>query len=245
MLRQSFQPAFAPPAMLASVMSPHEATLALAGGADIIDAKNPLAGAYGALPRAVVHAIRDATPRGVRVSATVGDGTHDELVEAVRLMANETGCTFVKVAFARGSDSATLITALGRLDLGSTQLVGMLLADQAPDFSMIDAMAKAGFAGALLDTADKATGTLLDACDEATLAHFIARTQNLGLFAGLAGALRISHVPTLMRLKPNVIGFRGALCVGSNRKGTLTTEAVLAVRAQLDGAGTIRHVARG
>jgi (5-formylfuran-3-yl)methyl phosphate synthase len=224
----------AQPAFLASVTSPAEATLALAGGADIIDAKNPLLGAYGALPIAVVQAIRQATPARIAVSATIGEGSDDHLLHAATRMAALTQCTFIKVAMPSGRDCRALIHNLGQLNLGDTRLVGMLLADQSPDLRLIAAMADAGFVGVMLDTADKSAGALPDVCTAAALSHFVTTTQNAGLFAGVAGALRLSHVADLVQLKPNVIGFRGALCVGANRTQSLCGDAVKAVRRQMD-----------
>jgi (5-formylfuran-3-yl)methyl phosphate synthase len=224
----------AQPAFLASVTSAAEAMLALVGGADVIDAKNPMLGAYGALPIAVVQAIRQTTPAGIPVSATIGDGAHDRLLAAAQAMAAQTGCTYIKVALPRDQDAASIIRELGQLNLGKTRLVGMLLADQNPDLGWIAAMAKAGFAGAMLDTADKSVGALPDVYDTAALSHFVTTTQNAGLFAGVAGSLRLSHVADLVRLKPNVIGFRGALCAGTNRTQALDREAVAAVRRCMD-----------
>ncbi len=224
----------AQPAFLASVTSSEEALVALAGGADMIDAKDPSLGAYGALPMPVVQAIRHVTSARIPVSATIGDGTREQLLAAAQAMARQTGCTFIKVALTRDHDVAALIADLGALNLGQTRLVGMLLADQDPDWSMIAAMAKAGFVGAMLDTADKSAGALLDVCDAAALSHFITTTRQAGLFAGVAGSLRLSHVADLVRLKPNVIGFRGALCVGANRTQQLSRGAVAAVRRQMD-----------
>jgi (5-formylfuran-3-yl)methyl phosphate synthase len=230
-------PAFsqrAQPGFLASVTSPAEARLALACGADIIDAKNPMLGAYGALPIAVVRAIRQAMPARVPVSATIGDGTHDQLLAAAQAMATQTGCTYLKVALTHDKDTTAFIRELGQLNLGKTRLVGMLLADQDPDLGWIAAMAEAGFAGAMLDTADKSSGALPDVLEAVTLSQFITTTQKSGLFAGVAGSLRLSHVADLVRLKPNVIGFRGALCAGTNRTQALDSEAVGAVRRRLD-----------
>ena len=42
-------------ALLASVRSVAEAELALAGGADVIDLKDPSQGALGALPLSLIH----------------------------------------------------------------------------------------------------------------------------------------------------------------------------------------------
>ena len=57
-------------AFLASVMSAEEAGLALEGGADVIDLKDPTSGALGALPVAVIRAAVDRIAGRRPVSAT-------------------------------------------------------------------------------------------------------------------------------------------------------------------------------
>ena len=66
-----------PVSLLASVIDAREACLCVSLGADIIDAKNPAAGALGALPAERVRAIRAALPAHVPVSATIGDPVDD------------------------------------------------------------------------------------------------------------------------------------------------------------------------
>ena len=220
---------------LASVTSADEAMLAVAGGADIIDCKDPGRGALGALPVATVAAIRAVVPAGIPVSATIGD-LHAEpgLVAAAAQGMAASGCDIVKIGFFPGGDPRATIAALGDLDLGSTRLAGLLLADLKPDFSLIGAMGEARFAGVMLDTAGKDGRSLLDHATLPVLSHFIAQAHNAGLFAGLAGSLQLCHVAGLLRLKPNVLGFRGALCDGSVRTGTLSASAITAIRAGID-----------
>ncbi len=220
---------------LASVTSVAEALIAVAGGADIIDCKDPSQGALGALPVDTVSAIRAAVPRRIAVSATIGDlaAVPDVVASACRAMA-ASGCDFVKVGLFPGGDARATISALGRLDLDGVGIVGLLLADRAPDFELIDAMADAQFVGVMLDTQGKASGALTDHLTPAALTSFVARAAALRVFSGLAGSLRVSHVSTLLRLKPNVLGFRGALCHGTLRTGGLSLEAVGRVRAAID-----------
>jgi len=220
---------------LASVTSASEAVLAHTHGADIIDAKDPSRGALGALPVATVAAIRAALPRHVPASATIGDLPADpgQLVAAARAMA-ESGCDMIKIGFFPGGDARGAIAALGQLEIPNVRLVGLLLADQAPDFSLVPVMARAGFAGVMLDTAGKGSGSLLDHVSMATLDIFIEQAHAANLFAGLAGSLRLSHVASLMRLKPHVLGFRGALCEAGNRTGCLSGDLVAQVRAAFE-----------
>jgi uncharacterized protein (UPF0264 family) len=50
------------------------------------------------------------------------------------------------------------------------------------------------------------------------------------MFAGLAGSLRLDHVPALVALSPDVLGFRGGLCRKGERAAAIDAAAVSALR---------------
>ncbi|WP_083567103.1 (5-formylfuran-3-yl)methyl phosphate synthase [Hyphomicrobium sp. CS1GBMeth3] len=224
--------------LLASVTSEGEARLAFQGGADIIDCKNPSAGALGALPHADVARIRAAVPRHVPISATIGDlaAEPEPVLEAARAMA-ATGCDIVKVGLFPDGDAHATIRHLGHHIAGQTALVAVLMADAALDLSLVSALGEAGFSGVMLDTAHKDGRTLLDHCDRATLSAFITEAHNVSLYAGLAGSLRLAQISELLALAPDVLGFRGALCRGASRTDTLEASALAAVRRAIPRAG--------
>ena len=188
---------------LASVRSVDEALMCVQAGADIIDCKDPVQGALGALPHDVVRAIRQAVPADVTVSATVGDLLPDPatMTTAVAAMA-ATGVDYVKIGIFPGGDAKAMLKALARGHFLKARLVGLLLADRDPDFSLIDDMAGAGFAAVMLDTAAKSGGALPDVMDAARLQSFITAAQRAGMLAGLAGSLRLKHIAPLLPLKP-------------------------------------------
>ena len=59
----------------------------------------------------------------------------------------------------------------------------------------------------------------------------MAGAKDHGLTVGLAGSLRQEHVPALLALEPDLLGFRGALCQDGVRGGALDPAACRAVRA--------------
>lgn len=263
----------ASPQFLASVTSVAEAEIALRGGAEIIDCKDPQAGALGALPVGTVLAIRKAVPAGCMVSATIGDLAAEPgpVTAAAKAMA-ETGVDFVKIGFFPGGDAKATIRALGaafgaapkrgargRLmpsgapgalappvemkpqhDAAAPRLVGLLLADRGPDFSLIAEMAAAGFVGVMLDTADKSAGPLTKAMPVFRLSLFVKEAHRVGLFAGLAGSLRKEHIAMLAGLGPDILGFRGGLCRKGERTSAIDPRAVEEV-AQALGARQTRN----
>ncbi|MEQ1696362.1 MAG: (5-formylfuran-3-yl)methyl phosphate synthase [Hyphomicrobiaceae bacterium] len=219
---------------LASVTTVEEAQLAASCGADIVDCKDPSRGALGALSLKTVAAIRDALPSSVILSATIGDlAAEPGPVTQATLAMGQSGTDIVKIGFFPGGDARATIASLARDDLKHISLVGLLLADRDPDFTLIHDMADAGFAGVMLDTEGKASGGLRNHLTEPALSQFIALARNRGLFAGFAGSLALSDIAPLMRLKPNVLGFRGALCAGKIRTGSLSPEAIRAVAAEM------------
>ncbi len=224
----------AKPAFLASVTDADEAEAAIAGGADIIDCKNPVSGALGALSADTVREIVKHVGGRLPVSATVGDlpSDADVLVPAAVDMAS-TGVDVVKVGFFDEAGSTEAITALGGADLGVAKLVAVLMADMKPDFGLLPKLAAAGFAGAMLDTANKTAGGLTSVLSIARLREFVRLARHNNLFVGLAGSLKESDIPRLVDLEPDMLGFRGALCLGG-RTSALERGRVAAVRVALD-----------
>ena len=108
-----------PVSFLASVTSEVEAQTCVALGADIIDAKNPVTGALGALPAARVRAIFESVSGRVPVSATIGDlPTDPELVSTAVRATAATGIDIVKIGFWPGGDGQATLQRLSNLALG-------------------------------------------------------------------------------------------------------------------------------
>ena len=102
--------------LLVSVRSAEEVSAALAGGADIIDAKEPARGSLGAVDPEVLSAIAAGTPGSVPLSVALGDcATEEEVrcaVSAVRLP-KRSAPVYLKLGFA-GIASADRVVGLLR-----------------------------------------------------------------------------------------------------------------------------------
>lgn len=224
--------------MLASVQNLDEALLALAAGADIIDLKAPAAGSLGALSceeiRRIVNQIQGRRP----VSATIGDLPMDPALvrEAAANMA-ATGVDYVKIGFFPGGDWPGTIQALAPLAARGIRLVVVLFGDRQPDARHAAELAEAGFAGAMLDTMDKQQGSLTQVCTIDFLRDFVVKVKAHGLLCGLAGSLRSSDIPPLLELKPDYLGFRGALCRRHLRTAELDADAIRTIRALISQSG--------
>ena len=220
--------------MLASVATLEEAELVLAAGADIIDLKAPAQGALGALTIEQVKAIVLRIDGQRPVSATIGDLPMESqtITEAVTMMAT-TGVDYVKIGFFPGGQWGATIEALGRSSARRVNLIAVLFADQNPDFTVIAQLANAGFRGVMLDTMNKACGSLRTVQTSQALNAFISEAKKQSLLCGLAGSLRHSDIASLLAYSPDYLGFRGALCHGTQRTGGLDVSAVQQVRAAI------------
>jgi FolB domain-containing protein len=216
--------------LLASVTDEEEAEIAVAHGADIVDLKDPSKGALGAwrveAVRACVRAVAGRRP----VSAVTGDlPMEPEVVAAAAREMAQTGIDYVKVGLFPGPRRAECVRALSVL-ARSSNIVGVMFADAEPDFDLLPVMAECGFAGAMLDTAHKRSGRLLDRMDMAKLKDFVGQCQSNGLMAGLAGSLEAPDVPRVLLLDPDFLGFRRALCTEQDRSGRIDAAALRMVR---------------
>lgn len=217
--------------LLASVVDGVEAGLALANGADIIDLKDPARGALGALePDAIRNIV--AVVGGKRpISAVTGDlPMEPHVVAAAAAEIAGTGVDYVKVGLFPGAQRADCIRELAAV-AQQTNLVGVLFADAEPDITLLSLMAECGFAGAMLDTAHKGAGRLIDHADLAMLGEFVRISHAHNLLTGLAGSLEAPDVPRLLLLEPDYLGFRGALCAAHDRTAGLDGGAVELIRA--------------
>jgi (5-formylfuran-3-yl)methyl phosphate synthase len=215
---------------LASVASSGEARLAVKSGADIIDAKDAAKGALGALNAAAIQEIVTTVAGSAPVSAVTGDvAMVPSLIAAAAAAIAQSGPEYVKVGLFPDPLRPDCIRALAPL-ARSRKLIGVMFADRGADQALVTLMAEAGFAGAMLDTASKRGGRLLDHADVAALRAFIGECRAHQLMSGLSGSLETPDIPRLLQLEPDVLGFRGALCAGHDRTQTLVADQVRLVR---------------
>ncbi len=216
--------------LLASVANLTEVAQALEFGADILDLKDPAAGALGAWPAVDLAKAVRLVDGQVPVSATVGDLPMDAVrLAAAARAAAATGVDIVKLGFFPAPDQHAIALALAPLAHAGIRLVAVLMADRRPDLALVPTLAEAGFYGVMLDTADKCAGGLRQHLGVAELQGFVTAARGHGLLSGLAGSLRLADVAPLGRLRPDYLGFRGALC-GGDRTDALDVPAARAVR---------------
>ena len=215
--------------MLASVADAAEAEVVLQFGADIIDLKDAARGALGPVALGDAREAISAVSRRRETSATMGDPPYrgETLLARSRALA-AMGVNYVKLAV-DGSTVQELSEQLRPL-MSEVAFIGLIFADEGPDFALVPTLAALGFKGAMLDTKDKARGRLLTHLDVARLEEFCSQARALGLTSGLAGSLEAPDIPRLLLARPEVLGFRASLCHRHDRAGSIDPAAVALIR---------------
>ena len=220
--------------LLVSVRNGEEARCALDGGADIIDAKEPTAGALGAVSLDTFVSIVAAVAGAVPVSAAVGDAEDEWDVEARALAFGGAGAAFIKVGFAgiNGSERIASMIAAARRGAASTGagVVAVAYADHADiaapsPAALASVAARSGAAGVLLDTALKDGPGLMSLMAGPQVAAWIRHVREAGMFAAVAGRLCASDLSVVRTAVADIAGVRGAACEGG-RSGAVTVSQV-------------------
>jgi len=218
-------------AFLASVTGPAEAEIAIAGGADIVDLKDP---GKGALDAVDLETVRETVKRvaGRRpLSAVAGEPGLDphSFRTSIRNVA-ECGVDYVKCGIHEPSRLKETLEALKHVT-GRVRTVAVFFAEHGLPVDDLPDCAAAGLAAVMLDTAGKDGRRLTQMVEPAGLRAFVDAGRRAGLLVGLAGSLEPPDIARLLPLGPDILGFRGALCAGDNRTGPIDLEKVAGLRA--------------
>lgn len=214
--------------LLVSVRDAAEAAAALAGGADIIDVKEP---ARGALGRADVAVVRDiiACVAG-RAPVTCAWGELSEL-DVTCLPDCPPEIAHSKVGLAHvGADWQT---RLRRCWATAPAPVAVAYADaarvNAPNGREVlrFALTEPRCAGLLIDTAVKDGQRLFDhLTDDAALEHAGRSLRATGRFLALAGSLDEAGCQRAIGCGADIIAVRGLVCEQGDRQARITTTRV-------------------
>ncbi len=220
--------------LLASVSTPLEARIALRGAADIIDLKAPAAGALGAVAPGIQRAVVAMVAGRRRTSATCGDlPMQAQVIRRGLEQTAASGVELVKLGLPRLEQHLECLAVLAEAAASGIRVVAVLFAESDPPLWLVDELAQAGCHGVMLDTGDKAGGSLRRHLSLAQLAAFVQRARRRHLLSALAGSLGLSDVAALLPLAPDYLGFRGALCAQGARTGALSAAALARVRAAI------------
>ena len=223
------------PKLLVSVRTAEEARAALAGGADLIDVKEPARGPLGPADVSVIREVLAAVAGQAPVSAALGewlDG-HDWQVPD--------GLTYAKWGLAGRStlQSGTLLE-MRTTDLAQFPVLAAYAdwerANSPDPERLADEAIRYHFPGFLIDTAVKDGSSLLDWIEPAVLARIRFRLADAGIPMALAGSLDEKAIRNLAALEPDWFAVRGAACDGG-RMGEISANRVRRLREVISEAG--------
>ena len=220
-------------------MNEKEALEAIAGGADIIDVKNPKEGALGANYPWVIRRIKEITPKNLEVSCTLGEvGNLPGSVSLAALGAASLGVDYIKVGLygiktpkeaifllqtvskaAKECNPKIKIAVAGYADAEKIGAIDPLLIPEIANKAQVDV--------AMLDTSIKDGKNLFDYLTIEQLKKFVDLAHGFGLKTALAGSLRKQDLLVVYGLGTDIAGLRGAACTNSNRvTGEITRKLV-------------------
>jgi uncharacterized protein (UPF0264 family) len=209
--------------LLVSVRNAEEAQAAVAGGAEIIDAKEPSLGALGAVDIGVLREIVEAVKGRRPVSAALGDSGDAEWLTGAARAAAEAGAMFVKVGFADVRDPAAVRARLACVMSGALlpsspcAVVAVAYADwdevggAAPQ-TVLAAAAAEGAMGVLVDTVRKDGAGLFRCLGRAALGSLVRDARARSLMVALAGRISIEDLSFAYQAGAEIVGVRGAAC---------------------------------
>jgi uncharacterized protein (UPF0264 family) len=228
--------------LLVSVVDKAEALKSIKGGAHILDVKNPKEGSLGANFPRVIKEVKEAVPKNVEVSATIGDlpnlpGT----ASLAALGAAVSGADYVKAGLfgvrtpeeaialmrevcraVKEHDVGLKVIAAGYADFRTVGCVSPL---ELPEVVHV-----VGADGVLVDVKNKnGKSNLFNCFTDKDLQGLVDDAHDYDLIVALAGSLRRQDIPRIGDLGADILGVRGAVCTGGDRvAGRVRSEKVMA-----------------
>jgi uncharacterized protein (UPF0264 family) len=234
------------PRLLVSVRSAAEVAPALAGGAALIDVKEPARGPLGRADDDTVGAILDAVAGRCPVSAALGELRFGVLASPFQHFRR---CQYLKLGLSLLGQldwRASLNWAIRQLaeQAPGCEVVTVAYADwllaNAPPLEEVCAFARARPGSTfLLDTYTKGVPgpTLLDFLSPQKVALYCRLSRAAGLRVAIAGSLGRDEIERLLPARPDWFAVRGAVC-DNDRNGAVNEDKVRDLTALLGGVTT-------
>jgi len=223
--------------VLISPISVEEASSILDTNVDIIDVKNVNEGSLGAqYPWHTCEVVKLTQPRGIKTSATLGDLPYKPGTAALAAYGSAMcGVNYIKAGlhglntYEEAREMMYAVRRAVRMVRDDIDVVAAGYADYRRFngldlLNLVKAAADAECDVVMVDTAIKDGKTLFDALSVEELKEFIGRGRAAGLRVALAGSLKSEHAGMLLELGPDIIGVRGAVCEGVDRKSKISSE---------------------
>lgn len=233
--------------LLVSVRSADEARSAIAGGASIIDVKEPDHGSLGQAPWSVWRDVHTVISTAAPISVALGE-LADWLATQSPVLPAEAwaGISFRKLGLAGtavGWQSAWRAVRSRLDDVNGPGWIAVIYADWqragAPDPESIleETFTTDRIVGVLVDTWDKTRPFELDE----RWVKLAARVRQAGKLVAMAGGLDSRSIPSLGRIAPDIVAVRGAACVDGNRRAVIDPGRVAELARLVDALPAWPH----
>lgn len=241
------------PKLLVSVRSVTEAAAALAGGAHVIDIKEPRHGSLGMADVETISAIAEhihlakSEQSAVPVSAALGETTDWLGDVAVPVLACQ--LDFVKLGTAglgtMNDWPEIWLNVRRRFETASSHELNWIgvsyvdwrSCDGPSPAEVIKASAATGADGVLFDTFDKQSGRLFDHVTQAELQALCHACRDHNMLSAVAGRLTAESLPQIVESTADIVAVRSAVCDASDRCSAVQEEAVSRFLETLEAQG--------
>lgn len=226
------------PRLLVSVRNATEARIALAGGADVIDVKEPSAGSLGRASHQAMREVVDALGQSRSMSSSVALGELQEIIATREVVAVPVGVRWVKMGLSGCANVSNWrrlwLDVRSRVESAAAWIavayVDAAVANAPSARDVLRAAIATECAGLLLDTFCKTRGTLLDHLTIEELTSITREAQSAGLLVALAGRVQQADLPTLLAIQPDLIAVRSAVCRNQDRTAAIDAALVAEFR---------------
>jgi len=213
--------------LLVSVRSVDEVDAALAGGADLIDVKEPAKGPLGPAEAEVVAAVIARVKNRVPVSAALGEWSPSAITDAhwhleLKLNYLKWGLAGYAPRLGWGED---LLDTRRELPVGM-EMVAVAYADwerakSVPPAEMVRFAKRFRFKAFLLDTWGKDGKSLLDFASPGEIGELVENLKRVEMTVAIGGSLRPEHVKQLKGVVPDYYAVRSSACAAGKRDGVI------------------------
>jgi uncharacterized protein (UPF0264 family) len=225
--------------LLVSVRNADEARLALEAGVDLLDLKEPRRGPLGAVSAGVMREVLELAAGQVPVSAALGElrEWNSQFAQTIPI-----DLALAKIGLAGCAEIADWPrrwqSALAQLPDGVASVAVVYADDRTaaaprPEEVLHHAL-RLGCRAVLVDTFDKSGQGLCEYWTPKEIERFVSEVQDAGLWAVVAGSIRLAQLPQIFAAGPDWVAVRGAVCRPA-RDGSLDATLVRAFRADVDG----------
>ncbi|MEM4506161.1 MAG: (5-formylfuran-3-yl)methyl phosphate synthase [Ignisphaera sp.] len=212
--------------LLVSIKDANEVEDAILGGADIIDVKDPSTGSLGlpefAVLKDVVNIVKSYSSK--EVSMALGDiSGYCKKLSYVAFSASMLNVDYLKLGIAlKDIDEIKRIIMSVSEAIDSLSRPKLVVVGYA-DFRyegfieptvLIDIAIATKVQGVMIDTFRKNGINTFNLLTIDYLRNFVTFAHNQGLLAAIAGGINMEHLPLCAKLGFDVVGVRGAVCVG-------------------------------